>query len=133
MPLAMNYFDIIHAMTQKSELGAWGENLACAYLVEKGYKVLKRNAKERWGELDIVALARDKTLVFAEVKTVSGDRVSAENQMTAAKIKKFKKAASLYAGAHQELINDKKGWRLDVIAITKFEEQYNIRHYENIS
>ncbi len=119
-------------MTQKSELGRWGEKLACAYLVEKGYRVLETNAKEQWGELDIVAMARDKTLVFIEVKTVSGGLVAAESQMTSAKIRKFKTAASLYAGSHEELVKDKKGWRLDVIAITKDGEKYDIKHYENI-
>ena len=132
-------------LTQKSELGAWGEKLACEYLVEKGYRVLEINAKEKWGELDIVAQARDKPLVFVEVKTVTRQQktsdkpqetrygeVSAESQMTSAKIRKFKTAASLYAGSHQELINDKKGWRLDVIAITKNGDNCDIRHYENI-
>ncbi len=40
--------------------------------------------------------------------------------------------ASLYAGSHEELVKDKKGWRLDVIAITKFGDKFEIKHYENI-
>lgn len=122
-------------MTQKSELGAWGEKIACAYLVEKGYRVLETNAKEKWGELDIVAVSRDKTLVFVEVKTVSEPaygNITAENQITFSKMTKFQRTASLYAGSHQELIKDKKGWRLDVIAITKFGEKHEVRHYENV-
>ena len=55
-------------------------------------------------------------------------------------IKKFKKAASLYAGHNQNLINDKKGWRLDLIALevssaellTKDENNFRVKHYQNI-
>jgi len=122
-------------MTQRTELGKLGEDFACGYLVKKGYKIVERNHKKPWGELDIVAIAPDKTLILIEVKTMK-DRlcqdIAPEDQMTASKIKKFKKAASLYAGSHQNLINDKKGWRLDVIALVKDEDEFIVRHYENI-
>jgi len=122
-------------MTQKSELGKWGEDRACEYLVDNGFKIIDRNFRRPWGELDIVAKHKDGTLVFVEVKTVnvSGPAgVTAEDQMTAAKIKKFKKAASLYAGHRPELINDKKGWRLDLLTLTKSGESFIIKHYQNI-
>jgi len=143
-------------MNQKSELGKLGEDLACEYLKRLKYKIINRNFKRSWGELDVVAIAPDKTLVFVEVKTmgVGFDKINSEksppalthgfgglkpeNQMTAAKLKKFKKAAYLYAGHNQHFIKDKKGWRLDLIAIEikGFNELnkpiYQIRHYENI-
>ena len=56
----------------KSETGKLGENIACRYLVENGYKIIERNFRQKWGELDIIAKAPDKTLVFVEVKTVAG-------------------------------------------------------------
>ncbi|OGG40152.1 hypothetical protein A2116_01255 [Candidatus Jorgensenbacteria bacterium GWA1_49_17] len=56
-----------------------------------------------------------------------------ENQMTASKIKKFKRAAMLYAGSRPKFIKDDRGWRLDLIALTKVEKDFVIRHYENIS
>lgn len=62
-------------MTEKSELGQKGEDLACVYLVEKGFKILERNYRRKWGEIDIVAVAPDKTLVFVEVKTMKGGSV----------------------------------------------------------
>lgn len=123
-------------MTQRSELGQWGENKACEYLVDKKFKVIERNLRNPWGELDIAAIAPDKTLVFIEVKTMRENvfgGLEPENQMTAAKIKKFKRAASIYAGNHPELIKDDKGWRLDLITLTKTEKDFVIRHYENIS
>jgi putative endonuclease len=122
-------------MTEKSELGQRGEELACAYLVEKGYRILERNFRQPWGELDIVAIAPDKTLVFVEVKTMKmnfSQGLKPEDQMSAGKIQRFKKAASLYAGHNQSLIKDEKGWRLDLIAITMNGEKPAITHYENV-
>ena len=34
--------------------GVKGEDLACVYLVEKGYRIEERNARRKWGEIDIV-------------------------------------------------------------------------------
>ena len=121
-------------MTEKSELGRRGEELACDYLKNKGYKIVERNFLKLWGELDIVAKAPDGTLVFLEVKTVSGSPpiFKAEDQMTKDKIRKFKRVAALYAGANEKLFNDKKGWRLDLIAITFNGDEYDILQYENV-
>lgn len=53
-------------------LGAEGEALATAYLEARGYRILARNWRCRYGELDIVA--RDGEAVVAiEVKTRSGE------------------------------------------------------------
>lgn len=52
--------------------------------------------------------------------------------MTAAKVRKFKRAASLYTGEHEDLVSDKKGWRLDLIALTIKDKDFSICHYENI-
>lgn len=44
-------------MNQKPDhlkVGQWGEEIACRYLQKKGYQVLERNFRNRWGELDIV-------------------------------------------------------------------------------
>ncbi len=52
----------------RRDLGARGENLAAAHLARRGFRILERNYRTRWGELDIVAF--DGTvLVFCEVKT----------------------------------------------------------------
>lgn len=117
--------------TPKEKIGAQGEKLARKYLKRKGYRILDTNVRKTWGELDIVAKAPDKTLVFVEVKTTqSSDGVQPEEQMTSAKVRKFQRAASLYAGSHQDLIDDRRGWRLDVITV--FLDREEVRHYENI-
>jgi putative endonuclease len=49
-------------------LGALGERLAADHLRRAGYRIIERNFRTRYGELDIVA-AGDRFLVFCEVKT----------------------------------------------------------------
>ncbi|MFH1161748.1 MAG: YraN family protein [Candidatus Jorgensenbacteria bacterium] len=124
--------------TKRSVLGQLGEEAAARYLSQKKYRIIVRNFRRSFGELDIVAMAPDKTLVFVEVKTTTPGRFKPEDQMTKAKLTKFKRAASLYAGAHQKLIKDKKGWRLDLVALV-YESAcagrpagFRVRHYENI-
>lgn len=58
----------------RHELGRLGENLAAEHLLRRGFRVLERNYRTRWGELDIVAFD-GHTLAFCEVKTrTAGDR-----------------------------------------------------------
>lgn len=52
----------------RHRLGALGERLAAEHLVRRGFRILERNYRTRWGELDIVAFD-GHTLAFCEVKT----------------------------------------------------------------
>jgi len=52
----------------RHRLGAAGEQLAAEHLERLGYRVLERNYRTRWGELDLV-VAGQGTIVFCEVKT----------------------------------------------------------------
>ncbi len=136
-------------MTYKSQLGQLGEDLACEYLVKKGYKIIDRNFRQKWGELDIIAKSPDKTLVFVEVKTMTdngSEGIQPEDQLTRAKLEKLKRTASLCAGHYPELVNDDKGWRIDLVALRLgfprcdsgqagqviSGENCDIKHYENI-
>ncbi len=132
-----HYFDKIIDMglPNNLNLGKIGEDRACEYLADKGWKIVERNFHKPFGELDIVAMAKDKTLVFVEVKTMKGGDDSylrLEDQMSGSKITKFKKIAEYYAGSHPKLINDKMGWRLDLLSLTVLEKDCIIKHYENI-
>jgi putative endonuclease len=52
----------------RHRLGQLGEQLAADHLTRRGFEIVERNYRTRWGELDIVAF--DGTmLVFCEVKT----------------------------------------------------------------
>lgn len=49
-------------------LGGWGERLATDFLKSKGYKIISQNYKVKFGEIDIVALDKDR-VCFIEVKS----------------------------------------------------------------
>jgi putative endonuclease len=52
------------------ELGRRGEELAAEHFSRLGYRVLARNHRTRWGELDLVlADEAGRTIVFCEVKS----------------------------------------------------------------
>jgi putative endonuclease len=50
------------------QLGRLGEQLAAEHLIRRGFEIVERNYRTRWGELDIVAFD-GRTLAFCEVKT----------------------------------------------------------------
>jgi putative endonuclease len=54
--------------TNLQSLGKAGEIFASHYLTQKGYRIIARNFRTRFGELDIVAI-KDEALIFIEVKT----------------------------------------------------------------
>jgi putative endonuclease len=55
----------------RQSLGKVGEELACVELVRRGYAILERRYRNRYGEIDIIAQVGE-TLVFVEVKARSG-------------------------------------------------------------
>ncbi len=52
--------------------GNRGEDIACKFLVNKGFDITDRNYRKVWGEIDIIA-KKDKTIHFFEVKSVTAD------------------------------------------------------------
>lgn len=57
-------------MAKHNQTGTIGEQIAAKYLENKGFSILDRNYRRKWGELDIVA-QKDGVIRFVEVKTVS--------------------------------------------------------------
>jgi putative endonuclease len=57
---------------RRQSLGIYGEDLACAELERRGYAILDRRYRTRFGEIDIVARHGADT-VFVEVKAREAD------------------------------------------------------------
>ncbi len=53
---------------RRHTLGSTGERLAAEHLQRRGYRILERNYRTRWGELDLVAFD-GATITFCEVKS----------------------------------------------------------------
>lgn len=113
----------------KNQLGSWGEQQACKYLTNKGFKVLHTNYKcGKFGEVDIIAKDISANLIaFVEVKTRSSNNFMEVFEV----IDKRKKQALINAAKYYSLINKVKGSiRIDLITINT---KNNItEHFEDI-
>jgi len=57
-------------VAKHNEIGKKGEEISSKFLEKKGFLIISKNYRRKWGELDIVA-EKDKIIHFVEVKTVS--------------------------------------------------------------
>lgn len=62
-----------------SSVGYIGESIACGYLERNRYKIVSRNFRTRFGEIDIISKSPHKILTFVEVKTISTSETPLEN------------------------------------------------------
>lgn len=99
----------------KQFTGRAGELIAQKYLENRGYTILEKNYRNKYGEIDLIA-SKNNDLVFIEVKTRTGKEYG--NPLEAvnkSKITRIRKIASFY-------IKQKKfssfNPRFNVIAIT---------------
>ncbi len=76
----------------RKSIGNQGEKLALQYLKNNHFKILNKNFRNRFGEIDIIA-QKDKIIYFIEVKTRSnlskGNPYEAVNQRKINQIKKI--------------------------------------------
>ena len=120
------------------ETGIIGENRACSFLIRKKFKILYRNQRENSDEIDIIASSFQGMLVFVEVKTIMPKShfspiILPEDHMTLKKFNRIKRGSLMFIAKHPELVFDKSGWRIDLIAIRlKGAQLTNIKHYESI-
>ncbi|MCX6002266.1 MAG: YraN family protein [Chloroflexi bacterium] len=98
----------------KQESGRLGEQLACAALKKKGYKIIETNYRCRQGEIDIIALHKD-CLVFIAVRSKAGNSFgSPEESVTTQKKQRLISTAMDYLSNHQDL---PENWRIDFVAV----------------
>jgi putative endonuclease len=99
---------------RRQSLGKCGENLAVAELTDRGYAILDRRYRTRYGEIDIVA-DDDGTIVFVEVKArASPEFGTAAEAVTAWKQRRLASMAVDYLSRRR--LTDRP-CRFDVVAI----------------
>ncbi|MBI2404605.1 YraN family protein [Candidatus Gottesmanbacteria bacterium] len=109
-------------------LGKKGEQLAAEYLVSHGFRIIDRNFKARYGELDIIAI-QGTVLVFIEVKTRVGREFGLpEEAVTPRKLAEVVKTAQYYKLLHPNL---PESLRIDVIGIELFSDE-TIKYFHHI-
>ena len=114
-------------MKHNQRIGKWGEEIAADYLTQKGYEIVARNARNPYGEIDIVAKQND-TIIFVEVKTRTSNTMGLpEASITPRKRQHMIACAEHYAAAHET-----NHWQIDVISIVgKPETEPVITYFEN--
>lgn len=119
----------------KQQTGKLGEDIAADYLSRNDYKIICRNFKNKWGEIDIIATKR-KVLVFVEVKTLNKKQsplsgaFSPENEITPKKQNQLLKMVKLYLS--QNKMPFSTPCQIDIIAIELNEGSAPIiRHHQN--
>jgi putative endonuclease len=100
----------------RAEIGALGEQLATDHLIGLGLRILARNWRCRYGELDVIAAdPATNTVVFVEVKTRTGDGFGGlAHAVTERKARRLRRLAALW------LATQERRWaavRIDVIGV----------------
>lgn len=113
---------------EKKNIGKRGENLACSYLRKRGYKILDRNFRTIFGEIDIVAKFKGM-IVFVEVKTrATGSLGPPYISVTKVKETHIIKNALFYLKMHTLA---KTSWRIDIVSV-KLNYYYGVENIELI-
>ena len=114
-------------MKHNQRVGQWGEETAAAYLIQRGYDIVARNARTPYGEIDIIARQREIT-IFIEVKTLTSSKhFFPEQNVTARKREHMLACAECYAAE-----NGIDHWQIDVVAVEgKQGMKPKITHFEN--
>ena len=108
----------------KKILGKKGEKLVENYLLERGYKLLKRNFRTPFGEADLVMQDGEDT-VFVEVKTRTSEEFGTPREAVGKeKQKRYYKIALCYG----EKTGSEPNARFDVAEVYKGDR---IEYYKN--
>ena len=111
-------------------LGRWGERHCEKFLKSKGLKTLTRNFSCRTGEIDLVMVDTDSTIVFVEVRTkADSDFATPEDSITKPKKTRLLRTARYFLATGN--IEDRP-YRFDVVTIVLTQSSRpQIEHYKN--
>ncbi|MBS3902785.1 MAG: YraN family protein [Anaplasmataceae bacterium] len=120
---------------KNKEKGDIGEEIASNFLKNKGYNILARNIATKYGEIDIIA-EYCEVLIFVEVKSLfSESDYDPEDNFNFKKRKNFKRTINFLIEKGDVLGALKKDYqeiRADLVVLTKTNNYFVIKHYENI-
>jgi putative endonuclease len=105
--------------SKSRQKGNMAENIACLFLVKRGYAIIQRNYLKYCGEIDVIAQKEGK-LHFFEIKSVSHETVThetirPEENMTKNKLKKLARTIETYLS--EEKISHETEYQTDLITV----------------
>ncbi len=118
-------------MTDKTDLGKWGEQFAKEELIKKGLKFIASNYTFKKLEIDLIFLdVKKNELIIIEVKTRTSDYFGdPEDAIHIRKQKNLRNCANLFLKMNKEFVDC--SIRYDSFAIIKLNDITKIRHIEN--
>jgi putative endonuclease len=121
-------------MLTTREKGNRGEEIACDYLLERGFLIQERNYLKKWGEIDIIAV-KDGVLHFFEVKSST---VSAQNDFRPEenvhnlKVRRLKRTLQTYLNEKKYGIDAEFKFHILVVKFDQLTRKTNVTMLENI-
>ena len=111
-------------------LGKWGERQCEKYLKRKVLKTLTRNYACKAGEIDLIMVDSDRSIVFVEVKTRADEEFTpTESVITKSKMDKMTKTARYFISTNEI---ENRPYRFDIVTITLGQHgPAEFRHYKN--
>lgn len=114
--------------TKKRKIGDVGENIACKFLMKRGFEIIEQNYNKKWGEIDIIARKGQK-LHFIEVKSVTRDSLKYVSPETDAyrpednlhpwKLQRLSRVIQTYLLSYDRNkdVTHETDWQFDVIVV----------------
>ncbi len=116
-------------MPRHIDTGKRGETIAAEFLERKGWRIAERNFRAGRGEIDLIAWAGERLLVFVEVKTRSGDGFGGPEEAVDARKQDL---LARTAGVYMEQIDYDWEIRFDIVAVLlRGDAVREIRHVED--
>ncbi len=110
------------------EKGQYGESIALASLLNKGYSHIQSNFLSRWGELDLIMEDCDGTIVIVEVKAYKPNSLVHPIQaITKTKLDRMIKTLRYFWVCRPHLVD--RPYRIDVMVVR---HSYVESHHKNI-
>lgn len=123
-------------MTQAQELGRFAEDKAAKYILSIGWRIIARNIRNKYGELDIIALDKGKNeLVIIEVRARTIGKIqSPADSIGYRKLRSLINSSRLYI---EDSLNWLGFWRIDLVGITIQEknhpDNWTLEHIRDIT
>lgn len=113
----------------KRQTGTRMEEVAARWLVSRGYRILARQYRTPYGEVDLIVL-EGQTLVFTEVKYRGSDRCGSPAEAVNWQKQRHLIRSGLWY-CQKEQISPDRPVRFDVIELIRRDGQLQIRQIQN--
>lgn len=111
----------------RRSVGSVGEHIACEYLLKHNFLILETNIDTPFGEVDILAMSSDRTIVYVEVRTRNSNAFSSPAEsITPTKLRHMTQTAQY---VHRRRFLGSK-LRLDLISVKNGKVSAHLQNIE---